>query len=418
MIYRSVLLAGVFAAVCLANPETIVFSGTATGSVNGVKFTNQPFAFTYFTDSTAVAPGTFCCTDNITTPAGTQASFRIGSTFTGYLTGIQAVFVNSGEQQMGMWFYDTQDWLDILFPINSYGLNSNFGPVTGTTFIFPDARPLPTTAGPIIFTSVTGATANVTVSTTPNPTPVITSVGTAYGSGIAQNTWIAIRGTNLVPNTTQPQGLSWIGPQDFSGGVLTTDLNGVGVTVNGKPATVSFYCSGTVASSICPADQINALTPIDPTTGPIQVVVKNGGVASAPFTITATTISPTFLQFKNNYVTATHANFSLLGPTTLYPGFSTPAAVGETIVLWAIGFGMPSTPIIPGSETQSGPLPTLPICSINGAGATVTFAGVVSPGLYQLNVVVPNGATNGDNKVICTYGGATTLSTNLISVAR
>ncbi len=418
MIYRTVLFAGIFATVCLAAPETIVFSGTATGSVGATKFTNQTFTFTFTTDTTAIAPGTFCCTDNITTPPGTPASFTIGSIASGDLTTIQGVFVNESEAQMGMWFYDTQDWLDILFPIGSYGLTTNFGPVTGTTFIFPDARPLPSTAGPILFTSVTGANAVVTVSTTPTPKPVISSVATAYGSGVSQNTWIAIRGTNLVPAGSHANGVFWVGPQDYTSGYMPSNLDGVGVTVNGKPAYLSFYCSGTTPASICSQDQINALTPLDASTGPVQVVVTNGGVASAAFTVTMSPVSPTFLQFKNNYVTATHADFRLLGPTTLYTGLSTPATVGETIVLWATGFGMPTTTLQAGSGVQTGALPTLPVCQINGATATVAYAGVVSPGLYQLNVVVPNGATNGDNPISCTYGVSATVSGNLIAIAR
>jgi uncharacterized protein (TIGR03437 family) len=319
---------------------------------------------------------------------------------------------------MGIWMYDTQDWLDILAPIGSYNLASNFGPVSGTTFIFPDARPMPSTAGPIVFTSVSGATATVTVAADPVPTPVISSAATAYGSGVSQDTWIAIKGTHLVESNTQAYGVYWTGAQAYTSGQMPASLNGVSVTVDGQPGYVSFYCSGTTPSSICSQDQINVLTPLDATTGPVQVVVTNGGVSSAPFTVNVTPLSPAFLLFKNNYVTATHANYDLLGPASLYPGYSTPAAMGETVVLWGTGFGMPATTLTQGSATQSGALPTFPVCQIGGATATVMYAGLVSPGLDQLNVVVPNGAANGDNSLSCSYGGYTTQSGILISVNR
>ena len=47
---------------------------------------------------------------------------------------------------------------------------------------------------------------------------------------------------------------------------------------------------------------------------------------------------------------------------------------------------------------------------VGGVAAEVQFAGVVSPGLYQFNVVVPGGAASGDNEVTAVYGGANTPS--------
>jgi uncharacterized protein (TIGR03437 family) len=44
------------------------------------------------------------------------------------------------------------------------------------------------------------------------------------------------------------------------------------------------------------------------------------------------------------------------------------------------------------------------------------FAGVVSPGLYQFNIVVPPSASDGDNSLIATYGGFSTQSGALLAV--
>ena len=55
-------------------------------------------------------------------------------------------------------------------------------------------------------------------------------------------------------------------------------------------------------------------------------------------------VVPSFLEFTPaGYIAATHLNFTLLGPTTLYPGASTPANPGETVIIYAVGFGNPST---------------------------------------------------------------------------
>jgi uncharacterized protein (TIGR03437 family) len=103
--------------------------------------------------------------------------------------------------------------------------------------------------------------------------------------------------------------------------------------------------------------------------------------------------SPSFFIFgAGPYVVATHANGNLLGPASLYPGLSTPAAPGEVVALYANGFGPVSPPVTSGSGLQSGSLPVLPVIQIGEISASVQFAGLVSPGLFQFNVVVPAAA--------------------------
>jgi uncharacterized protein (TIGR03437 family) len=231
--------------------------------------------------------------------------------------------------------------------------------------------------------------------------PAITGTDTAGGFlDIAQNDWIEIKGTNLASAT-----MNWDNAPDFAQGKLPTQLGGVSVTVNGNPAFV-YYISPT---------QINVLSPLDSTIGPVQIVVTSGGTPSAPFTANIRPAAPSFPLFGTNYVAATHADYSLLGPTSLGPGF-TPAKPGETVVLYAFGFGLPSTALVNGSSTQQGTLPVLPQIQIGGAPAQVGFAGVISPGLYQFNVTIPAAAANGDNAVICTYAGLSTPAGDLIAV--
>lgn len=92
--------------------------------------------------------------------------------------------------------------------------------------------------------------------------------------------------------------------------------------------------------------------------------------------------------------------------TSLYPGLTTPAVSGETISLFATGFGLPTTTVSSGSASQSGPLPNpLPICTVGKSLAQVTVADLISPGLYQLNVVIPASTPSGDNPVVCAFAG-------------
>jgi uncharacterized protein (TIGR03437 family) len=249
----------------------------------------------------------------------------------------------------------------------------------------------------------------VRVLSPPNATPLITSVDTAGGfPDIAQNSWTEIKGANLAPASVGA-GITWSNAPDFASGRMPTQLSNVSATVNGNPA-YTYFVSPT---------QINVLTPLDSTLGPVPIVVTNGTNSSAPFTATLRAAAPSFLLFGGTqYDAALHANYSLLGPASLsVPGYSfTPAQIGEAVSLYATGFGLPVTTLVSGSSTQSGALPSLPAVLINGAPAPATFAGVISPGLYQLNVTIPAAAVSGDNSLSVSYGGYTSALGTLIAV--
>jgi len=162
---------------------------------------------------------------------------------------------------------------------------------------------------------------------------------------------------------------------------------------------------------------VNILTPPDALSDPAQVAVTYNGATTAALTAPAQSISPSFFVFNGGpYVAATHSNGSLLGPATLYPGVSTPAKPGEIVVIYANGFGATNVPVAGGSLTQSGTLSPLPVIQIGGVTATVQFAGLVVPGEFQFNLVVPSSLGNGDQPITATYGGATTQPGALITI--
>ena len=234
--------------------------------------------------------------------------------------------------------------------------------------------------------------------------PTTTSVSNAFGSSstIAPNTWVAIKGANLAP---PGDSRIWQG-SDFVGNQLPIALDGVSVTLNGENAYV-YYISPT---------QLNILTPPDLATGSVQVQVTANGQTSTAFTVQSQTLSPSFFVFDGAHVVAAHLNGTDIGPTTLYPGLTTPAQPGEEVVLYANGFGPTSSPVVEGSETQSGMLPVMPVIQIGGVSATVLFAGLVSPGLYQFNVIVPMSPANGDNTLTALYSGQSTQNGVLLTV--
>lgn len=238
---------------------------------------------------------------------------------------------------------------------------------------------------------------------TPVTPPSIAGVVNAESgaAAIAPNTWVEIDGSNF-GSTVRP----WQG-SDFVNNQLPIALSGVSVSMNGEKAFV-YYISST---------QIDVLTPPDLAPGPVQVVVSSNGLASAPATVQAQAVSPSFfVNGGGHYVIALHADGTLIGPPTLYPGLSTPAQRGETILLFANGFGAVSPAVVSGSEQQSGSLPTLPQLTIGGTAAQVQFAGLISPGLYQFNVVVPDSASSGDSPLVANYSGSSTQTGVLLTV--
>jgi hypothetical protein len=89
--------------------------------------------------------------------------------------------------------------------------------------------------------------------------------GASFLPGIAPGTWITISGSNLSGTSR-----TWSG-SDFSGSNLPTQLDGVGVSVNGKAAYVYF---------ISPT-QLNVLSPDDGIEGPVPAQVTTAQVKSS-----------------------------------------------------------------------------------------------------------------------------------------
>jgi uncharacterized protein (TIGR03437 family) len=333
----------------------------------------------------------------------------------------------------------------------AFNANDSFtASVSAVINLFSDAPislPCTITGGTGIFSGATGSL-NASFAMSPNGetftltgsgsitqpkvgTSAITSVTTANGGTVvAQNTFIIIKGTNLVPANTPASGVIWSTAPSFAAGLMPTQLGGISVTFNNKPAFVYFYCSAGTDPA-CSQDQLNILTPLDNTTGLVPVVVTNvttsGTISTPPFFANMQAIAPSFLLFDTEgHIAATHVNNTgcaasglidcYVGPPSLYPGSSVPAAPGETIVLYAVGFGLPATALVNGSAIQTGSLPVLPVCQVGGTAAALGFAGVVTPGLYQFNLTIPATAANGENSVGCTYNGAATPAGNLITV--
>ncbi len=228
----------------------------------------------------------------------------------------------------------------------------------------------------------------------PGGAPVIRGVvnDANFSGAIASGTWISIFGTNLAPSAQV-----W-GASDFVNGQLPTSLGGVSVMIDGKAAYV-YYVSPT---------QLNVLAPADSATGVVSVSVTTA-VGTATVQAIKASASPAFFQFSpasSKYIAALNQDNSYSGPVGLFGAAVTtrPAKPGEVIQLYATGLG-PTSPMYPDGQllTMAYPLPALPQVTVGGQTAVVQYAGLVSPGLYQVNVVVPQ-LPDGDYSVVVDLG--------------
>jgi uncharacterized protein (TIGR03437 family) len=222
----------------------------------------------------------------------------------------------------------------------------------------------------------------------------------SYQPAISPGGFASIQGTNLSTTTR-----TW-GTGDFVNGTLPTQLDGVSVMVDGKPAYIYF---------VSPR-QIDFIPPADSKQGVVPLIVTNNGLPSASVNVTLQQFSPGLFVVQNGkYIVATHANGTLVGPTTLAAG-AAPADFGETITLWGTGFG-PSNPAVDGQVIAAPVQSANPVTvMIGGAPATVTFAGITSAGLYQINVQVPASIPPGDASVVAQVGAVKSQANVFISV--
>ena len=145
--------------------------------------------------------------------------------------------------------------------------------------------------------------------------------------------------------------------------------------------------------------------------------VSNGTLTSAASTVTPQVVAPSFFLWDTaGHIAATHGDYSLIGTATSVPA-GTPAAPGETIVVWGNGFGA-TNPAAVNGQVQAGaaPLVQIPTIQFNGANGTVLFAGLTGTGLYQINVTVPSSVADGDASVVALTLGVSSPINGLITI--
>jgi uncharacterized protein (TIGR03437 family) len=232
----------------------------------------------------------------------------------------------------------------------------------------------------------------------------------AYGASrtVATGGWVEVYGRNF--GTTARQ---WAG-EDFVGSQAPSLLDGVRVTIDSRPASISYVSPG----------QLNVQVPENVPLGANQVVVSNGAAVTDAFIVTVAKNAPgllapaSFTSDGKQYVAALFQDQAFVGPPNLIPGVVfRRAKAGDTLIMYGVGFGS-TNPIVPAGQiaAQNAALPNVTM-RLGNAPANLSFAGLVAGyvGLYQFNVVVPNGV-GGDVALTMTLDGQALSQTLWIAI--
>jgi uncharacterized protein (TIGR03437 family) len=216
-------------------------------------------------------------------------------------------------------------------------------------------------------------------------TPTVTAQGVVHaasnqgGVPIAPGGLITVYGVNLADGVGQSNGLP-----------LPQQLNGTQVLLGNQPLPILYTSTG----------QLNVQVPYTvPVNTQYQLTVQHGNTLSVPQSLVVAQAQPGVFTV-NQQGTGQGSIVKSDQVTLAQPG--TPAAVGETIVIYCTGLGAVTPAVKEGSPAPtSPPLSTTvnPVTvTIGGKAAQVLFSGLTPgyAGLYQVNAVVPSGTTSGD----------------------
>jgi uncharacterized protein (TIGR03437 family) len=223
----------------------------------------------------------------------------------------------------------------------------------------------------------------------------------SFQAGIEAGSWVMIKGTNLA--NTNP-GRTWT-PSEVVNGNLPTALDGVSVTMDGKPAFVE-YISPT---------QINVQAPSDATLGAVNVVVNNNGALSSPFSVPLQSAAPAFFMYPptSDVIASRIPDYAPVGDPATIPG-TVAAKPGDILALWGTGFGA-TTPSAPaGSVVVGAPQAVVtPTVTVGGVPVMVIscILTVGSAGLYQVTIQLPANLPTGTLPVQAAVGAIPTQVT-------
>jgi uncharacterized protein (TIGR03437 family) len=219
---------------------------------------------------------------------------------------------------------------------------------------------------------------------------------------------------NFDATTTQPQITGVVNTADQSSAVtagglvsiLGSNLSSSTVSSNANPApTVLGGSCVTVNGTVIPLflvsqPQINAQLPLNVGASGVVIVYTPGGVSNA-FTLgNIPATAPSVLQVPSGPGSTTLVPAVFREASSLPVNLVDPIHKGDHLIIYASGLGLTNPPVDAGSVSPSNPAAVVllqPNVSLGGVSCPVTFAGLTPGqiGIYQINVNVPQGVTQG-----------------------
>ncbi len=224
------------------------------------------------------------------------------------------------------------------------------------------------------------------------PGGIVNSADFAAGQPLAIGGTISIFGTDLAERTEQAMSLP-----------LTPSLGGASVVVAGRELPLTYASES----------QINAILPYDlAPNSELQLLIVSGDRVSEPQRLVISAARPVIFE-------------TLRGPAIVdlqgrLIGADNPAHPGATILIFAQGLGALQQSVVPG--TAPGAIPTVsPVrVRLDGVDAEVGYAGLAPdfPGLYQVNVRIPEAVPPGDSDLVLTVADQDSPRTRIAIQAR
>lgn len=229
-----------------------------------------------------------------------------------------------------------------------------------------------------------------------------------------------VHGASFLPNCAPGSYLSVIGggfPGPAEGwsptDTLPAELNGVQVLVAGQSAYIA-YAGPTQINFLLPSTVPAGLQNVD-------VTMPGGGMQSS---VQINPVAPGLFAYPLNGKSYPAALFAGTAEVVAAAGAlsspSRPATAGDFIELYGTGMGATS-PAAPDGMVFTTSYPAASLAAfqvtIGGKTATVSFAGLVGPGLFQIDIQIPSGLSGGDQPVVLTVSGIAAQPNLMLTIA-
>ncbi len=206
----------------------------------------------------------------------------------------------------------------------------------------------------------------------------IVSAATGERDAVAPGEIVSVYGSNIGPST--PSGLQ------VSAGKVTTELAGVRVLFDGRPAAITYASSG----------QVNVVAPYGIGGASTSVQVQYNGRTIGPVRIPVQVSAPGIFTYDSTG----RGGGAIVNQDGSTNTPANPATRNSIVVLYATGEGSTAPAVADGQVASSVfPKPVLPVSvRIGGVPAPVHYAGAAPyfvAGVMQINVQVPEGIQPG-----------------------